>query len=197
LVFFGYFGSSSPPEMVIPAGHARERFYNIGVWPSAFFDGTPGPAVSEPDSFYSVYRDMVDAARSVQTSLEMSLDTLLTRVDSNTVSIGVHITPTDSSVNQAGILRLMAVVYEDSVPYEFLGETLYARTVARAMVGDSLGLPLALRFGDEFDTMLTLPLGNWRKDFLGCAVFVQDTLDKSVLQSVGKQRIPVIAGGKQ
>ncbi len=196
-MFLAYYDSSTAPQFGSGDGQARIRWYGVGLYPSAAFDGELGPAIEHPDSFYPVYRDMIDAARSQTTGIEMALDTLATGVDSAALHIGVRITPTDSSVNQAGILRLLAVVYEDSLPYEFIGETLYARTVVREVVGDSLGLPLQLRFGDEFETTLVVPRGDWQLDKLGCAVFVQDTLEKQVLQSVGKHRIPVMVGGKQ
>jgi len=188
-VFFGYYGSTSPPELRTAAGEQRERWYNLSAWPSAVFDGRPGPQVVEPDSFYPVYRDMIDGARAQTTVLELALDTALTRADSAQVSIGVRIEPTDSVVDAMAQLALVAVVFEDSVPYEFLGDTLPAWNVVRRVLSDTWGIPVSLRFGVPFETTLVVPNSGWRPKLVGAAAFVQDTATKQVLQSVLRRRL--------
>ncbi|MBN2465888.1 hypothetical protein JXD38_09750, partial [candidate division WOR-3 bacterium] len=122
--------------------------------------------------------------------LEMMLDSATTRLDSAELSIGVHITPTDSAVDEMSGLMLVAVVYEDSAPYySFLQQdTAYVRYCVRSVIGDTWGIPLKLSFGQDYDTVLTTPLGAWKRRHLGAAVFVQDTSSLRVLQSVGKRR---------
>lgn len=186
-MYLCYYGPTSLPGFSTPAGRAREEWYQVGVEPTAVFDGRLGPQVPQPDSFYPVYRDMIDGARSRPTSVEMELDTALTRADSQQVTLALRIVPTDSSLDTAGNLRLVAVVYEDSVPYDFMGDTLYARLVTRAVVADTFGIPLALKFGQEFETTLVVPVQGWSPARLGSAVFVQDRASKAVLQSVGRR----------
>jgi hypothetical protein len=188
LVHFVWYQSPDHPELSTPAGDVRATRYGVGgLWPTAFFDGiNKAPQLS--DSFYPVYNDMIIGARSDSTVLELSLDSVTTRLDSTELSIGVHITPTDSTVNAMGGLMLVAVVYEDSAPFYSLlrQDTAYARFCVRCVVGDTWGVPLTLRLGTDYDTVLTTPLGAWNRAHLGAAVFVQDTSSLRVLQSVGK-----------
>jgi hypothetical protein len=174
------------------AGDERSRRYNVaGLWPTAFFDGFyRAPQVSDRDSFYTVYDNMVGQARSLTTVMEMSLDSATTRLDSTGLSIGVHITPTDSAVDAMSGLMLVAVVYEDSAPFfsALRQDTAYVRYCARCVIGDTWGVPLQLSFGQDYDTVLTAPLGAWNRSHLGAAVFVQDTSSLRVLQSVGIAR---------
>lgn len=159
--------------------------------PSAVFDGRLGPQVEHPDSFYPVYRDMIDGARAVTAVVEMQLDTLRTCSDSQTVSIGIRAVPTDSVVDTMTGLRLVAILFEDSVPYEMLGDTFYARMVVRSVLNDTFGIPLVLKFGREFDTTLTVPVQGWNVTRLGAAVFLQEYSSRQVLQSVVCRHLPV------
>jgi len=192
-VHFVWYQSPDHPELSTPAGDERSKAekYDVGgFWPTAFFDGFyRAPQVS--DSFYEIYDNMVGQARALTTVLEMSLDSATTRLDSTELSIGVHVTPTDSVVDRMNGLMLVAVVYEDSAPYYSMlrQDTAYARYCARRVIGDTWGIPLALRFGVNYDTVLTTPLGAWNRPHLGVAVFVQDTGSLRVLQSVGKTRL--------
>jgi hypothetical protein len=133
---------------------------------------------------------MIGQARSRSTFLELTLDSATTGVDSTRLSVGVRIVPTDSTVDAMSSLMLVAVVFEDSVPYRSLvgGDTAYARFCARAVIGDTWGTPLTLQFGTDYDTVLSAPVGNWSLSHLGVAVFVQDTSNMRVLQSAGKLR---------
>jgi hypothetical protein len=187
-----YFTYLQAGELATPEGDARAARYNVGgLWPSAYFDGASrAPQVSEPDSFYAIFANMADGARSQPTVLEMSLDTLLTSADSAQVQIGVHITPTDSVVDRMSGLRLVTVLFQDSVPYDQFGDTLYLRGVVRCVVGDTWGVPVHLTFGAGYDTTIVAPTATgWQPRLLGVAAFVQDTADMQVLQSVVKYRI--------
>jgi hypothetical protein len=189
-VHFVWYQAPDHPELSTAAGDERSRRYNVaGFWPTAFFDGFyRAPQVS--DSFYEVYDNMIGQARSLTTVMEMALDSATTQLDSTELSIGVHITPTDSAVDTLSGLMLVAVIYEDSAPYYSVlrQDTDYVRFCARRVVGDTWGVPLTLRLGTEYDTVLTTPLGTWNRSHLGAAVFVQDTSSLRVLQSVGKLR---------
>jgi hypothetical protein len=188
-VHFVWFQPPNHDELRTVEGEARSARYNVGgFWPSAFFDGFyRAPQIQ--DSFFGVYDNMIGQARSLTTVLEMSLDSATTRLDSTQIRIGVHITPTDSAVDAMGSLMLVAVVIEDSAPYSSLsGDTAYARFCARGVIGGTWGVPVALHFGTDFDTVLTTPASTWNPSHLGAAVFVQDTSNLRVLQSVGKLR---------
>lgn len=134
-----YYAAESHPELESEAGRARANWYGVEptLLPLAFFDGTNrAPQVTLPDSFYPIYRNMTDGARARKTFLELKLDS--TVIDSQRIAIQVHIEPTDSTVNEMTGLRLVAVVYEDSVPYYSLlmGDTVYISRVVRNVVGD-------------------------------------------------------------
>ncbi len=146
--------------------------------------------MTDPDSFYSSYDAQITRCRADSTPIEMWLDSTGTVVAPPNVRVRVVVNPTDSVVNSMRNLALVAVVYEDSVPYEQLpGDTVHVRFVARAVVGDTWGIPLSLRLGQEFDTTLAVTLGQWRTGYLGVAAFVQDTANKEVLQAVVRRRI--------
>jgi hypothetical protein len=190
-VHFVWFQPPNHVELQTPEGEERSIRYNVGgFWPTAFFDGFyRAPQIS--DSFYQVYDNMIGQARSLTTVLEMSFDTAKTRLDESQISIGVRITPTDSAVDSMVSLMLVAVIYEDSVPYiSSLGpDTVYARFCARRVIGGTWGIPVTLRLGTDCDTVLTTPLDPvWNRSRLGVAVFVQDTSSLRVMQSVGKPR---------
>jgi hypothetical protein len=194
-VHFVWYQSLNHPELSTPAGDERSKAekYDVGgFWPTAFFDGFyRAPVVDDINAFYGVFDNMIGQARSLTTVMEMSLDSAATGLDSGELRVGVHITPTDSSVNSMAGLMLAAVVFEDSAPFYSMlqGDTAYARYCARRVIGDTWGVPLALRFGNDFDTVLTTPLGPWNPAHVGVAVFVQDTSSLRVLQSVGRRRL--------
>lgn len=188
-----YYSAEMHPEMEGRGGRERARWYGVGMeLPLAFFDGTRrAPQITIVDSFYPIYQSLVDASRAQKTVLEMELDSVQTRIESGYLHVGVHITPTDSVVDTMSTLRLVAVVFEDSVPYySFLrGETTYARMVVREVIGDSLGVPLQLRFGQDFDTVLTAPVTGYSFGRVGVAVSVQEVANRAVLQSVIRRRV--------
>ncbi len=181
------------PELESPEGKARANWYGKGVEsPLAFWDGTRrSPQVVIPDSFYPLYKSLTDAARAQKTILEIGIDSLTTTIDSAGLRIGVHITPTDSAVDTMKSLRLVAVVYEDSLPYYSLaqGDTVYSSTTVRQIVGGGFGIPLELKFGGDFDTILHTAASRYNITRVGAAVFVQDFETRAVLQSAGKRRI--------
>jgi hypothetical protein len=190
LVHFVWYESPNHAEIRSPAGTARSARYNVGgLWPAAFFDGFYR-AGQVSDTFYETYDHWIQQARALGSILVVSLDSSTTGLDSTQMRLGVHITPTDTAVNSMSTLMLVAVVYEDSAPYisSLSGDTAYARFCARCVIGDTWGVPLKLRFGKDYDTVLTTPLGNWDRSRLGAAVFVQDTSNLRVMWSVARQR---------
>ncbi len=193
MAFVIYYSAETHPQLSSPAGNARNEWYGVGLEaPLAFFNGSlRSPQVTIPDSFYPVYRDMIDAARSRKTFLEMELDSIHTSIDSATLRLRVRIIPTDSVIDTMTSLRLVAIVYEDSVPYYSLliGDTTYAPMTVRQVIGDSFGIPINLKFGEDFDTLLVTNVRDYQKTHVGVAVSVQDLSTKAVLQSVTKRRV--------
>jgi hypothetical protein len=188
-----YYTGESHPELSSLAGRARGEWYGVGLEaPLAFFDGTSrAPQITVPDSFYPVYRDMIDATRSQPTCLEIEVDSIATVIDPTVLQLRLRITPTDSVVDTMTSLRLVAIVYEDSLPYYsfLIGDTVYAPMVVRQVVGDSFGIPLHLKFGRDFDTTVVTGVRGYNINRVGVVVSVQDFISKSVLQSLVKWRI--------
>ncbi len=152
----------------------------------AYFDG--GNAAFQ-ETLYSALRGRIEAARSRPTMMEMELDSATTAIDSPMVSVGVNISPLDTLIDAMENLMLVAVLFEDSVPHRsFVGDTAYV-PIAVDVIGSPWGVPVSLAYATPFDTVLTAELGNWRQDYLGVAVFVQDTTTREVLQSVTRRRI--------
>jgi len=191
-VFFSYYSSLSQPELVTPAGERRSQWYGVSLTPTAFFDGREQAVqVTHPDSFLVVYRDQFTGARAHNTVIELRLDSATTTIDSQQVRIGVQIHPTDTTVDRMTNLSLVGIVYEDSVPYYSLlhGDTVHAPLVVRAVIADTWGVPIQLRFGTDFDTVLTTAVRGWNISHVGVAAFIQDTASKAVLQAVTRYRL--------
>jgi hypothetical protein len=186
-----YYDAETHPELASRAGIARAEWYGTGVErPLAFFNGTlRSPQITLPDSFYPVYRDMVDAARARKTVLEMVIDSCA--IDSTTLTLRLKFTPTDSSIDTMTALRLVAIVFEDSVPYYsfLIGDTFYAPMTARKVIGDSFGIPFACQFGQDRDTILTTTITDYNINRIGVAVAVQDLSTRAIIQSAIKWRI--------
>jgi len=102
--------------------------------------------------------------------------------------VGVYIRPTDPEVDEMESLMLVAVVFEDSVAHAGLSDSIAYAPIARDIAGGPWGVPVSFTFPNGFDTTLSFELGNWREDYLGVAVFVQDTATREVLQSVTRRR---------
>ncbi len=191
MAFVIYYDSELLPQLTSPAGKARAEWYGTGEErPLAFFDGTArSPQITLPDSFYPVYRDMIDAARTRKTMLEMRIDSAA--IDSSRLTVRLMITPTDSSADTITTLRLVAIVFEDSIPYYSVlrADTFYSPMTVRTVIGDSFGIPLRVRFGQDFDTVLSTPVPDWNPNRTGIVVTVQNLASRAVLQTAVKWRI--------
>ncbi|MEN9979198.1 MAG: hypothetical protein ABIK38_02505 [candidate division WOR-3 bacterium] len=191
MAFVIYYDSELLPQLSSPAGKARAEWYGAGgERPLAFFDGTiRSPQITLPDSFYPVYRDMIDAARTRKTMLEMRIDSAV--IDSSRLTVRLVITPTDSSADTITTLRLVAIAFEDSIPYYSVlrADTFYSPMTVRTVIGDSFGIPLRVRFGQDFDTVLSTPVPDWNPNRTGIAVTVQNLASRAVLQTAVKWRI--------
>jgi hypothetical protein len=75
-------------------------------------------------------------------------------------------------------------------------DTAYARYCARTVIGDTWGVPVSFRFGEDLDTVLTAPMGDWRPEHLGAAVFIQDTTNMRVMQSLLVRRFRPVPQGR-
>ncbi|GEM_PF-736500 len=191
MAYVVYYTGVTHPELVSPGGNARAEWYGVGFYsPVAFFDGIArAPQVTVPDSFYSVYRDMIEGARAQKAMMEIRVDSC--RIDASRMRVWLHITPTDSSLDTMSSLRLLAVVFEDSVPYySYLREdTVFSPLTARQVLGDSFGVPVRLKFGQVFDTLLTAEVAGYNINRTGIVVSVQSFATKVVYQSVVRWRI--------
>ncbi len=191
MAYVVYYTGVTHPELVSPGGNARAEWYGVGFFtPLAFFDGTTrAPQVTMPDSFYSVYRDMIEGARVQKAMMEIMVDSC--QIDTNRMRVWIHITPTDSSLDTIGELRLVMVVFEDSVPfYSYLREdTVFSPATVRQVLGNGYGVPVRLRFGQEFDTLLTAEVVGYNINRTGIVVFVQSFATRAVYQSVVRWRI--------
>jgi len=194
LAYVVYYLSEMHPELESKAGKARTEWYGVvpHLAPLAFFDGNVrSPQIPIPDSFYPIYRNMIDGARAQQTFLEMTIDSSTTGIEPALLHLGIRITPTDSSVDTMTTLRLVAIVYEDGVPYYSMlrGDTVFSPMTVRQVIGDSFGIPIRLKFGQNFDTLLTTPVSDYNIDRVGVVVSVQNYLNRAVYQSVIKRKL--------
>jgi|YNPBryantNP2012_1023418.scaffolds.fasta_scaffold00013_47 hypothetical protein len=186
-----YYDPETHPELGSQAGIARARWYGTGMErPLAFFDGTMrSPQITIPDSFYPVYRDIIDAARARKTILELKIDSC--HIDSAFLNVRLTLSPTDSSIDTLTALRLVAIVFEDSIPYYsfLIGDTFYSPMTVRQIIGDSFGIPIRCRFGQNWDTVLACQVTGYNVNRTGVAVSVQNLATRAVIQSAIKWRI--------
>jgi hypothetical protein len=188
LAYFTYRSDTVGDTLATPAANARANWYGhqLGFEPVVYFDG--GGAVAG-ETLYDEFRNRIEGARSRESLLEMPGDSLTARIlTDGTAEVGVYIRPTDPQVDEMRSLMLVAVMFEDSVSHRAVGgDTAYV-PIAREVAGGPWGVPVGFEFPQAFDTTFNIELGNWRDDYLGIAVFVQDTATKEVLQSVTRRR---------
>jgi hypothetical protein len=188
LAFFTYRSDTLFDTLATPAALARAKWYGYqqGFEPVAYFDG--GGAVSG-ETLYDEFRNRIEGARSKESLLEMPGDSLTAEITTDRMAqVSVHIRPTDPQVDEMGTLMLVAVMYEDSIAHRGFSDSIAYAPIARDVAGGPWGVPVHFTFPNGFDTTLSVELGNWREDYLGVAVFVQDTATKEVLQSVTRHR---------
>ncbi len=186
LVFFSYHAFEYD-TFYNTESHTRDSLYSIIYEPTCVFAGTEFVTpitVTDPDSFYSVYKQYVLGVRSRTTSLTMEFDTALTKIEANQLKIGLTVNPTESLPDLAN-LRLFLVIFEDSLFYQ----SEYYLKVVRKLLPNTQGLNLTVNFPNSFDTLLTIQLENWNTTQLGVAAFVQNMQTKEVLQAVVKRNL--------
>ena len=188
LAYFTYRSDTVFDTLATPAALARANWYGHqqGFEPIVYFDG--GDAVAG-ETLYDEFSNRIEGARSKESLLEMPVDSLTADIATGgAASIGVHIRPTDPQVDEMGSLMLVAVLFEDSVAHEAVGgDTAYV-PIAREVAGGPWGVPVVFEFPTPLDATFNIELGSWREDYLGIAVFVQDTATKEVLQAVTRRR---------
>jgi len=164
--------------------------------PTVWFDGTDEQTGALPDnqgfdpvdSLRTIYRNMVQARRAVDSPLTVDLSVEYGAA-ADTGTAHVRVVAADPIVYQD--LRLRLAVIESEVIVPISGRTI--NHLMRDYFPDTLGVPLAMTQGDTVDHSEQFVIDPaWTAENCGIVVFVQDDTTREVLQAA---QAPVVAPG--
>lgn len=176
-------GDTLSPDLV---ERRRSFYYEAEGEPAVLFDGTGPVWTTDPSEDYATYKNYLIGRRGKKSALRMALTTQL-RAD--TVIAQTTIAAIDSIT--ANDLRLLIVLYEDSVRFHLIGasDSIFNR-VMRLMIPDENGIACTLNFGDSLNKEVRFNLNQTLKqNQLGLVAFVQDFTTKEVLQAILRKKL--------
>jgi len=156
-----------------PVAVAREAFYNTGLPPPyVIFDGTIVAWEQNPADYDSVFRHAIEVARTVIPYFNLYINNAT--ASPSTGNLGFTIITADT-IPEGEIIAYVAIL-QDSLPGSYI--------TFQKVCQELYAFPLELTFPDTLDTALTfahtIPV-----DKMSAVIFVQDTLSKEVMQSIG------------
>ena len=163
--------------------NARNSYYNITGYPTAFFDGiVEVGGGSQTNSMYSSYLPRVNQRLAINSSFTIDLE-----VDGSGTGMEANITVEKVAVYTGTNLVLHFVVTESEIPYNWFGLTEF-NFVSRAMVPDHLGTTLDFTSGDIQTFSLPFAFGaDWILEHCEFIAFIQDNSTKEILQGTKTQ----------
>ena len=163
--------------------NARNSYYNITGFPTAFFDGvlTVGGG-SHTNSMYSSYLPKVNQRLAINSSFTIDLE-----VDGSGTGMEANIIVEKVATYAGTNLVLHFVVTESDIQYSWQGMTEF-NFVSRAMVPDHLGTSLDFSSGDIQTFSLPFAFGaDWILEHCEFIAFIQDNTTKEILQGTKTQ----------
>lgn len=156
--------------------NARNSFYNITGFPTAFFDG--GSSVvggSHTQSMYASYLPRVQARMNVPSEVTIGLTGSHTDLTYN-----VNVTVTKVANINGNNIKLHLVLTESHIVYAWQGQS-EVNYVERLMVPDQNGTTLDFSGSDVLEIPLTFNiLGGWNLNQLELVGFVQTNSNKEI-----------------
>lgn len=158
--------------------NARNSYYGITGYPTAWFDGSYGSVVggSTTQTMYSSYLPKVNARMTIPTSFTLEI---LGQADGDVYSILVRV---NKVATYAGTnLKVRFAVTESNIQYNWQGQT-ELNFVCRDMVPTSQGTSISFDSGDEQEIPLSFTYNNtWVEEEVELIAFIQDDANKQVL----------------
>ena len=174
-------GDTLSPDLV---EGRRSFYYDAGGEPAVLFDGTGPVWTNDPSQNYETYKNYIIGRRNRKSQLRMHLEASV-QADSGILKTAVVVIDSIAVTD----LRLLFVIYEDSVHFSLVGATdSVFNNVMRLMIPDEDGIACTLAFGDSVTKEVRFTMDhNLNQTQLGVISFVQCFTTKEVLQSVFKK----------
>ncbi|HPW25188.1 MAG TPA: hypothetical protein PLR70_05200, partial [Candidatus Syntrophosphaera thermopropionivorans] len=137
--------------------NARNSFYGVSGFPTAFFDGlNPTVGGSNSSSMYSNYLPKVNARMQVPSHYTISA---VGTQSNNQFQVTVTVTKPEDDTNTN--IKLHAVLTESNIPFVWFNQTT-VENVNRLMIPDQNGTPVNLNTGESTTINLTFtPDASW------------------------------------
>lgn len=158
--------------------NARNNYYNISGYPTAWFDGSYASYVggSHTQSMYSNYLPLVNARMEIQTDFVLEISGSVNGDEYN-VYVNVEKVGDYSGTN----LKLRFAVTESNIQYSWQGQSEF-NFVCRDMVPDQNGTSVDFSNTDNVDVPLSFVFDNsWVAEECELIAFLQDDATKEVL----------------
>ena len=169
--------------------NARNSFYGVSGFPTAFFDGlNPTVGGSNSSSMYSNYLPKVNARMQVPSHYTISA---VGTQSNNQFQVTVTVTKPEDDTNTN--IKLHAVLTESNIPFVWFNQTT-VENVNRLMIPDQNGTPVNLNTGESTTINLTFtPDASWNIANCEMVFFLQNMTSKEILQGV-KYSLPGLVG---
>jgi thiol-disulfide isomerase/thioredoxin len=176
-----YAGDTLSPEYV---ERRKVFYYDVSAEPAVLFDGTGPVWTQDPSQNYETYKNYIIGRRSRKSPLRMHLEASV-QADSGILKTAVVVIDSIAATD----LRLLFVIYEDSVHFSLVGATdSVFNNVMRLMIPDENGIACTLALDDSITKEVRFTLSqNWNRTKLGVVSFIQSFATKEVLQSAFKR----------
>lgn len=172
--------------------NARNSYYNITGYPTAWFDGSYNSVVggSHTQSMYSSYLPIVNARMNIQTPFVLAISG---SNDGDDYSINVNVQKVGSYSGTN--LKVRFAITESNIQYSWQGMT-ELNFVCRDLVPDQNGTSVDFSSSDEVDVPLTFTFDNtWVASECELIAFIQDDQNKEVLHCAKVMLDSLPAGG--
>jgi len=169
--------------------NARNTYYNITGFPTAFFDGlNPTVGGSSSQSMYSSYLPKVNARMAIPSHYTLAAEGTNTGLQYN---INVTVAKPEDDTNTNVVLH--AVITETDIP-QVWGNQTEVDDVNRLMVPSQSGTPVTLATGGSTVVPLSFAVqSSWNMAKLELVVFLQNVTTKEILQGK-KYSLPGLTG---
>lgn len=160
--------------------NARNSFYGVTGYPTAFFDGlNPTVGGSASSSMYSNYLPKVNARMAVASHYTISA---LGNADGSNYTVVVTVAKPEADTNTN--VKLHAVLTESNIPQVWFNQTT-VENVNRLMVPDQNGTVIDLATGGQTTVNLNFTVNaGWNIANCEMVFFLQNMTSKEILQGV-------------
>ena len=158
--------------------NARNSYYGITGYPTAFFDGTLSVVGgSATQSMYSSYLPKVNARNNVQSDFTMDLSFESTGEGSYTATVEIE----NVGGNTSSTLVLQLGVTESNLPITWGGMN-HVNFVTRKLFPNQNGTALDFSGGNTQTITLDFETSYWDTDYCELIAYIQDNSDKEIQQ---------------